>query len=371
MRLLPSILFCAAAMHAVAQEDVPPPGPAVNVHVVSASGSQISILPEGEPVHSGHTASSSGWGITLSYGLSRWLGMYTTADVAGEQSVTVPSEFTGDLALNQMDAGLRFQWPLAHDRVVPYGVLAFSYRRMQGPGTTPSDMSGTVSAWGPALTYGLGLQLFATKELALDLSYLGSSVKYQWLQFPDGSVGDTHKGPVPATRFEAGATWQIGPVGPATPAPSADTIALGERVRLHVGRSSVTGNVLLVHADTLILQQLRHDTAVQVPVPRECITTAWRVMPSHATKAGAVNGAFIGGIAISLIGAYLQTTEQTNPQSAGHVLLHFTLPGAVVGAAIGAVIGNNDTAVQRLWLPPSSSSAVGGSAACNAWHPPA
>jgi opacity protein-like surface antigen len=360
MRFPALFAMLAIASLARAQDSLFSTGPSANLHLAHASGSTIT-----SGTKSATTGSSTGWGLTLGYGIRRWFGLYMTADAAGTQSTVQDSLFSADLSLYQADAGLRFQWPVAKDRVVPFALIGFSYRLMSGNGTGKSAVDSSIDVWGPAFSYGLGVDVFLSPRVALDLNYVESSVKYRNI---NGS--DTHAGPTPASRVDAGITWQIGPVGPPLHAPSEDTLAVGERAEIRTVRESVRGSVVSVRLDTIIVQQLHHDTATQIAVPRACITSAARELPSHAASAGAVNGAFIGGIAISLLGVLVQENEKASvPPKTGHFLAHFTLPGAIIGAAVGAVVGNSGSAWEPLRLDPAPVPDATSSPPCRAWRP--
>jgi hypothetical protein len=359
--------FVAFALPAAAQDTTQIASPSVNVHITQASGSTI----EG----SGGTTTlgaSTGWGISLGYGFNKWLSMYTTADAAGSQSVSSNGTLNGSLTLYQMDAGVRIQYPLARNKVIPYGLLAYSSRLLSGPGNTLYYGSGTLSIWGGAMTYGAGIQLFMSRNVALDLSYTGSSGTYARVQYPDGYGFNTSAGSTTSSRFAGGVTWQVGPVGPPVrPAPpSGDTMVVGEAVRLRVGSVIVDGDVIALHRDTVIIQRVHKDTATQVEVPRECIATVERLLPIRSMKSGIVNGAFVGAVAGSLVGIAVRNAQSKAPSTFAGFLGTYVLGGAVLGGAAGAIFNHDVDRWQQLHFEPVPSTVDSREAACRSWHKP-
>ena len=370
IRILPIGLAHVAA---AAQDTTRAPGPSANLHVTSASGAAIDGTLFGNAA-SLSTTSSTGWGLTFGYGFNRWLAAYATIDDGGSQTTTTSGgvQFNGggSQTLYQVDAGVRLGYPFAKGRVLPYGLLSYSRRMLRGEVGTMLWGNGTYSEWGSATTYGLGLQLYAARKVALDVSWQQSSGTYGHLEVPYYGEHPMSPSSTSSSRVLAGVTWQIGPVGnsAAPPAPSSDTMSVGENVRLHVGTAEVIGTIIALHRDTVFLQRVRKDTATQVGVPRECIGAVERDVPTGAVKAGVTNGAFLGAIGGALIGAAMSSGQAKAPQTSGAFLGTYVLGGAIVGGALGAVFSHEHGRWQPLHFEASPSATVEArEAVCRPW----
>lgn len=365
MNVLRHAALLLLAVPAAAQDTTQLASPSVNVHIAQASSSTIA--------GGGNTTTlgaSTGWGLTLGYGFNRWLSMYTTLDAAGAQSASSNGSTVGSLTFYQMDAGLRVQYPVAKGKVVPYGLLAYSSRLLSGSANTIYYGTGTLDIWGGALTYGLGADLFLSRNVALDLSWMESNGTYGRLQYPDGYGFDSHASPTSSSRFLAGVTWQIGPVGPPIrpEPPSTDTMIVGESVRLRVGNTAVIGEVLVVQRDTIVVQSIRKDSMVQIEVPRQCIATAERYLPVRSLKSGIVNGGFIGAIAGSLVGIAVRNAQSKAPSTLPTFLGTYVLGGAVLGGVAGAAFDHDVDRWQVLHFEPGASTFEEREAACRSWY---
>src|SRR5262249_38417797 len=148
----------------------------------------------------------------------------------------------------QVDAGVRFGIPLTGGRFVPYGLLAYSARALQGPLPGYGSAGGTVSEWGSAVTYGLGFQLLGSPHLGVDLSYVWSTGPYSQLKFSGTNTVSLEGGSTTTSRFSGGVTWHLGAAPFAAPAlpPVDDTMIVGDEVRLRIGETQLAGQVLAI-----------------------------------------------------------------------------------------------------------------------------
>jgi hypothetical protein len=371
------IVFVGAITTVVqAQDSTRAPGPSGNVHILAASGATINGSLFGSKT-SVTTSSSVGLGLTLGFGFNKWLTGFATIDDGGSQSTTTTGagEFGGggSQTLSQADAGLRFGYPLNKGKVVPYALLAYSMRMLQGSGSTPLFGSGTYSEWGGAVTYGLGIQLYASPSFAFDVSYLQSTGSYSRLQVPPEYRYSTGASSSTTSRFNAGGTWQIGPVGASESPlpPSTDSMLLGDAVRLHLASYEMVGTVIAMHPDSIVLQRVVRDTAQQEGVPRACISAVDREVPTKSVKTGLTNGAFLGAITGALAGVAVGSSQSSAPPSAGKFLFTYVLGGAVVGGGLGAVFGHEHNRWQPLHYEVTAwKSMADREAACAKWYRP-
>ncbi len=256
--------------------------------------------------------------------------------------------------------------------MTPYLLLGYSSRLLNGPLNGGGFGNGVFNEWGGAFTYGGGIEVFIARQFALDAAYVQSEGTYTRAQNPDGVGFSLNTSATTTSRVTVGGTWHIGSMAAAPLAPSEDTISAGQTVRLKVGGVTLIGTVIGARRDTVVLQQLVHDTARQAEVPRECIASADLNVPVNSRKAIVMRGAFIGAIGVSLVGVLTSSTQSHAPPQTGESFATYALGGAVLGGVVGAISGEHDSRWQSLRLNQAASAGpVDREAACRSWHPPA
>ena len=139
-----------------------------------------------------------------------------------------------------------------------------------------------------------------------------------------------------------------------------------------MGDVIILGTVIALHPDTLILQRMVMDAAVQTETPRACIASAELEVPRKPLTASITNGAFIGAIVASFAGIYTTSTQNSPPPKPGTLLATYGLVGAVLGGTLGAMFGEREDRWQPLRVihgPTLSMDEL--EASCRSWHPPA
>jgi opacity protein-like surface antigen len=331
-------------------------GPFFGAHYTNASGTDVNgAVPFDSIAFS--TNSMSGGGITIGYGIARWLSAYATMDLANGTAQTdtgfLAVPVTGSMALNQVDAGFRLQLPLK--RLTPYAVIAYSSRFLDGHQSVPCPPSGgfggctgTYTMWGHGFTYGAGLEFFFAREWAADVSWQQTSGTYERLKLADGATFASGASSTSASRFLVGVNWHTGPqAAPSAPIDTKTPLENGQLVRVYAGTEVVSGNVAFVGRDTLIVQRMVNDAPVQSAVPIACIARIEREREARPMKGDLINGAVLGAIGGALAGAVVNGQSTSEAKKNGPFFLTYYLGGAVIGAGIGAGIN----ALSDRWEP--------------------
>ena len=351
-------LALAAAVAAVAhaQERDQSLGPWFGAHYTNASALDVNgPIPFDSLAF--HTNSMSGGGITIGYGLTRWLSAFATMDLASGTANTdsgftgVP--VTGSMTLNQVDAGFRLQLPL--HRFTPYAVLAYSSRLVDGHQCVPTPPSsgfpcdtGPFTMWGSGVTYGAGLEFFFSRSWTADLSWQQTSGTYHRLQLADGATFASGASSSNVSRFLVGVDWHAGPQSaPAAPVDTKTPLENGQQVRVYAGTQTVTGQVAYVGRDTLIVQRMVNDAPVQTAVPVACIARVERKREMRPMKGDLINGAVLGALGGALVGAIVNGGSSSAAKKNAPFFLTYFLGGAVIGGGIGAGIN----ALSDRWEP--------------------
>jgi hypothetical protein len=214
--------------------------------------------------------------------------------------------------------------------------------------------------WGGAFTYGAGVQWFFARHFAVDVSYAWSQGTYSNIEVSNGGKFDPQASSVTTTRLQAGATWRAGPMAPppASMQPNKDTLAIGQEVRVRAGNKIMTGAVILVSRDTVILQRMEKDASVQSMIPRACIVSAHQRLPEGSITPKLVTGGVLGVIAGGFVGVYANSTSSNVPQKAGKFVSENMLIGGLLGMGAGALVhqlqGDEWVALRTPEAPPVS-----------------
>ena len=352
MRSRFATVLVAVASVAHAQTGTESFGPFIGLHYTNASSLDVNgKIPFDSIAFT--TGSMSGGGLTLGYGLTRWLSAFATIDLANG-TATTPAGFpgldvTGAMALNQVDAGLRLQLPL--HRLTPYALLAYSSRLLDGHemvGVPPGAGLDQFSMWGGEITYGAGVEFFFAREWTVDASWQQTSGTFSRLERYTGATFASGAPSTNSSRFLIGVDWHAGRQSAATtPIDTKTPLEAGQLVRVHAGTETVTGTVTFVGRDTIIVQRMVNDAPVQSAVPFACVARIEREHESRPMKGDLINGGVLGAIGGALVGAIVESKSNSAPKKDGPFFLTYFLGGAVIGGGIGAGLN----ALSDRWEP--------------------
>ena len=146
--------------------------------------------------------------------------------------------------------------------------------------------------------------------------------------------------PLVALRAQAPA---MSPPHRAAAATAALTPGAAVRVAMSGARARVTGRMLELSPDTLVIAP---DDGAAVRIAFADVDTVWRA--TRGTKQGAIAGAILGGVALAGLGviaadALCETSDCSRDQA------HAGLAGGVIGAAGGALLGAALGSLAHTW----------------------
>jgi hypothetical protein len=228
----------------------------------------------------------------------------------------------------------------------PYLAAGFSLRNLRDGDAAASPWPRTESIFGDGVILGGGVQRPLRENLSIDAGLQFAWTSYQSLTaegrfeketgaersfLPRAHVGVVYRSPAPV--LPAGADVGRAP-------------REGDRVRVHIGDRSAGGDVLVMSADSMILQTRRGGRLEQLAVPVACIDALDASVGTRSRFGAAASGA-IRGIVLGTAAYFLlkRAGESRFPDEQRRVAVLFVAPSAIAGAIFGSG-GSRD-----LWTP--------------------
>ena len=158
-----------------------------------------------------NTKFGAGAGVMIGYGINETFSVFTTLDVAKQNSG--PNEaIEGNWGLVDMEIGGRANLPLGGVRTVPYVTGSFGRRALAARATDEDGESFDASISGKAFGVGAGIEHAFSRTMSLDAGVDVGFGKFDQLKAGDDQVTQNVSG-TRSIRMRLGVTWRPGARG--------------------------------------------------------------------------------------------------------------------------------------------------------------